>query len=595
MDKRVPFYVWWIVAAGILLSALVWVFFVVQIREEREEAIRAQAQHNTNLAVIFAEQAIATVEDVDGLLLDMRRIHAEKGRATRLDEVPTPLALTARALVYRAILDREGKIVVGLALPDGADLAEREYFKLQKAATTDKLVVGNAVVGWTTGRQTVHISRRITNPDGSFGGVVVVGLDPNIFTELYKKVDMGDNGHIAFVGFDGQLRARRLGESASFGGDASGNLNLRKILAEKDQVPSGSLLAPSGVDGVSRVIAFKIIPSLAMVVIVATTSQEALEAAGERAEHYTSIAIGATVLLLMLAVALSAVFTHQHKHTRQIETLNHSLEQRIEARTRDLQEANQRLEAFSYSVSHDLRGPLTTIDGFSGLLLRRKSLQADQPSLSLVGRIRSGVGQMTLLIDGLLSLATLARGKVHREPVNLSIIAKAILKQYTDADARRVVEIHIQDNMVVQADSRLMTSVLNNLIANAWKFSAGTPAPRIEVGSQAGADGKTIFFVRDNGAGFDMAHAGKLFQVFERLHTASQFEGTGIGLATVKQVIEMHRGEVWAESAPGGGGYFLFHDWGGGSLRPIFRLGRIRAPVFSYPEKNQYSRTVLHI
>jgi signal transduction histidine kinase len=565
MDKRLPFYVWWIVAAGILLSALVWTFFAFQIRQEKEEAVRAQAQHNSNLAVIFAEQAIATVEDVDGLLLDMRRIYADKGRATRLDDVPTPLALTARALVYRAILDKEGKIVVGLALPDGANLADREYFKLQKAATSDKLVVGNAVVGWTTGRQTVHISRRVTNPDGSFGGVVVVGLDPTIFTELYKKVDMGDNGHIAFVGFDGQLRARRLGDSASFGGDVSGNLNLRKILAEKNETPSGSMNAPSGLDGVPRVIAFKIIPSLAMVVIVATTSDEALAPAEERAERYTSIAVGATVLLLMLAVALSAVFTHQHKHTRQIEILNHGLEQRIEARTRDLQEANQRLEAFSYSVSHDLRGPLTTIDGFSGLLLRRKSLQADQPTLSLVGRIRSGVGQMTLLIDGLLSLATLARGQVHREPVNLSILAKAILKQHTDAEPQRIVETHIHDNLVVQADSRLMTSVLSNLIANAWKFSSGTPAPRIEVGSQPGEDGKkVVFFVRDNGAGFDMAHAGKLFQVFERLHTASQFEGTGIGLATVKQIIEMHRGAVWAESAPGAGATFYFTIGDGG-------------------------------
>lgn len=564
-EKRVPFYVWWIVAAGLLLSALVWVFFALQIQQEKEEAVRAQAQHNSNLAVIFAEQAIATVEDVDGLLLDMRRIYADKGRATRLDDVPTPLALTARALVYRAILDKDGKIVVGLALPDGANLAEREYFKLQKAAATDKLVVGNAVVGWTTGRQTVHISRRITHPDGSFGGVVVVGLDPTIFTELYKKVDMGENGHIAFVGFDGQLRARRLGDSASFGGDVSGNLNLRKILAERDTTPSGNLNAPSGLDGVPRVIAFKTIPSLAMVVIVGTTSAEALAPAAERAGHYTSIAIGATVLLLMLAVALCAVFLHQHKHTRQIETLNRGLEQRIEARTRDLQEANQRLEAFSYSVSHDLRGPLTTIDGFSGLLLRRKSLQADQPSLSLVARIRSGVSQMTLLIDGLLSLATLARGQVHREPVNLSIIARAILKQHADADPARVVETHIRDNMAVQADSRLMTSVLTNLIANAWKFSANTPAPRIEVGSQVGEDGKkTVFFVRDNGAGFDMAHAGKLFQVFERLHSASQFEGTGIGLATVKQIIEMHHGEVWAESSVGDGASFYFTIGEGG-------------------------------
>jgi signal transduction histidine kinase len=116
----------------------------------------------------------------------------------------------------------------------------------------------------------------------------------------------------------------------------------------------------------------------------------------------------------------------------------------------------------------------------------------------------------------------------------------------------------VQDGMLAQADSRLMTSVLTNLIGNAWKFSAKTPSARIEVGSQAGAEGETVFFVRDNGPGFDMANAGKLFQVFERLDSTSQFEGTGIGLATVKQVVEMHQGRVWAESAPGQGATFYF-------------------------------------
>jgi signal transduction histidine kinase len=558
MPKRPSLDVLLITVAGIALSALVWAFFAMQTRHERDEALRAQARHNANLAMIFAEQAITTVEDVDGLLLDMRRAWRDKGQDVRLEDVPTPMTLKTKALVYRSIVNENGHVVAGPALPDAANLADREYFKRQKSSHTDNLVVGTTVVGWTTGRQTVHISRRLNKPDGSFGGVAVVGMDPAIFTELYQKVDMGENGHVAFVGFDGQLRARRLGSSVSFGGDASGNTNLRRILAERAHTPKGSIRVQSEVDGVARVISFQVIPSLAMVVIVGTATDEALAAADERAESYTRIALGMTALLLMLAGTLCVVFTYQRKHTRQMESLNQSLEQRIESRTRDLKEANQRLEAFSYSVSHDLRGPLTTIDGFSGLLQRRKTLQSDPSSVALVARIRSGVAQMRLLVDGLLSLATLSRGKVNRGPVSLTLLANALLKQHAQADAGREVEIAVQDNMAVQADNRLMSSVLSNLIGNAWKFTANTPSPRIEVGSQAGEDGKPVFFVRDNGAGFDMAHAAKLFQVFERLHAASQFEGTGIGLATVKQIIEMHHGRVWAEGEVGNGAVFYF-------------------------------------
>jgi signal transduction histidine kinase len=559
MLKRLPPAVWLIAAVALVLSALVWAFFLAHIKEERDESLRAQARHNANLATIFAEQAMATVEDVDGLLLDMRRAWHAKGRALRLEDLPTSMNLTARALVYRAILNEDGTIAVGLPLPESAKLVDREYFKAQqKAGDADNIVVGTAVVGWTTGRQTVHISRRINKPGGGFGGVAVVGLDPTIFTELYQKVDMGDNGHVAFVGFDGKLRARRLRSAISFGSDASGNTHLQKILAEKETKPSGSMLVQSEVDGVSRLVSFQVIPALAMVVIVGTASDEALAAAAQREQHYLRIAGGATALFIMLAAALSAFVIHQRKHTSQIESLNLGLEQRIEARTQDLQEANQRLEAFSYSVSHDLRGPLTTIDGFSGLLQRRKALQADESSLALVGRIRSGVAQMSQLVDGLLSLATISRGKVVREPVSLTILAKALIKQHALADTEREVETLVHENMVVQADSRLMNSVLGNLIGNAWKFSANVPAPRIEVGSQVSADGETVFFVRDNGAGFDMAAAGKLFQVFERLHASSQFEGTGIGLATVKQIVAMHGGRVWAESAPGEGAVFYF-------------------------------------
>lgn len=558
MVKRLPLSVVSIVSVCLLLAALVWAFFYMQIRHERQEAIESQMRHNANLAVIFAEQAIAILQDVDGILLDTRKAYYEQGRRLQLDELPTPMNLSVRALVYRRIIDEEGKVVVGPTTPLPFNAADRDYYKAQKDTTADELVLGTALDSWHTGRRTVHASRRLTKPGGGFGGVAVVGLDATIFTELYQKVDMGNDGLVAFIGFDGQVRARRLGAEVSFGGDVSNYPTLRKILAERATTPSGSLVATSTLDGVSRVVSFQVIPSLAMMVMVGTSEQEALAGAGERARGYTSIAMGSTALLLMLATALSAMFMRQRKYTVQVESLNLGLEQRVEARTRDLKEANRRLESFSYSVSHDLRGPLSTIDGFSGLLQRRKTLQADEPSLALVGRIRSGVAQMAVLVDGLLSLATISRGSVNREPVDLSAIAAQLLKQHAQTDTEREVEVHVQNGMVAQADSRLMTSVLTNLIGNAWKFSAKTPAARIEVGSQPGADGKPVFFVRDNGAGFDMAKAGKLFQVFERLDSAAQFEGTGIGLATVRQIVEMHQGRVWAESAPGQGAVFYF-------------------------------------
>lgn len=555
--KRLPPAIYLTAGVGIFLSALVWVFFFAQIRHERDEALQAETRDNANLVTIFAEQAITTVEDVNGQLLDMRRAYERKGNALRLEEVPTPSSL-AKSIVYRGVLDEFGMVVVGPPQPEPASLSEREYFKAQKNSRTDTLVVGNAVIGWTSGQPTVHISRRINKPDGGFGGVVVVGLDPTLFTALYQKVEMGTSGHVTFVGFDGQTRARRLGSVVSFGDDSSRSANLQKILAEREQKPRGSVVVESGVDGVERVFSFMMLPTLSMVVIVGTSADEALAATAERARGYIYIAIGTTALFLALAAVLCMAFIRQQRHTHQIENLNQGLETRISERTNDLKEANERLAAFAYSVSHDLRGPLSTIDGFTGLLQRRMSRHTDDGSLTLVKRIRSGVTQMTELIDGLLSLATISREQITRESVNLTSMARSLIDRHAHADLQRKVDAIVQDNLVVQADSRLMHSVMENLIGNAWKFTANTPLPRIEIGSQTDAAGELDYFVRDNGTGFDMAEVDKLFRVFERLQTATQFKGTGIGLATVKQVITMHGGEIWAEGAIGAGATFYF-------------------------------------
>jgi light-regulated signal transduction histidine kinase (bacteriophytochrome) len=218
----------------------------------------------------------------------------------------------------------------------------------------------------------------------------------------------------------------------------------------------------------------------------------------------------------------------------------------------DLDRKNKELEAFSYSVSHDLRSPLRTLDGFSQILLEDHAAQLDDEGKQHLGRIRSAAQRMGALIDALLELSYTGRRKLEREDVSLTGCARRIASNLARSDTGRSVEVVVAEGMHVDADPRLCEILLENLLGNAWKFTAKTPEARIEVGvvEEAGA---RVFFVRDNGAGFDPIDAGRLFTPFQRLHTMYEFPGTGIGLATVRRIVERHGGHVWAEGRPNGG------------------------------------------
>jgi PAS domain S-box-containing protein len=250
--------------------------------------------------------------------------------------------------------------------------------------------------------------------------------------------------------------------------------------------------------------------------------------------------------------------------------LNAGLEERVRRRTAELEASNKELEAFSYSVSHDLRSPLNTIDGFSTLL---QKLDVDgalgDKGRHYLARIRAGTHQMAELIEGLLSLAKFARDPLRMSAVDVSAIAGRIAHELHERDASRQVQVHVQPGMMAWGDSLLLQVVLQNLLGNAWKFTAKVPQARIDFGQDIAPDGETVFFVRDNGAGFDMAHAARLFRTFERLHRPAEFPGTGIGLAIVHRIIKRHRGRVWAESALGEGATFYFTL--GGQARAVRR------------------------
>ena len=238
--------------------------------------------------------------------------------------------------------------------------------------------------------------------------------------------------------------------------------------------------------------------------------------------------------------------------------LNSELEDRVIRRTAQLQAANEELEAFSYSVSHDLRSPLNTIDGFSSLLERGAEGVLDDKAKHYLQRIRVSTQKMGQLIDGMLTLAKFSRSALDLNSVDLSAISSQVEIHLRERDPERHVVVTIQQNLLARGDVTLLTAVMDNLIGNAWKYSSKQAIARITIGSEVNPEGRTVYFVKDNGAGFNMAYADKLFGTFQRLHSPDEFSGTGIGLAIVDRIVRRHNGEIWASSAENHGADFYF-------------------------------------
>ncbi len=238
---------------------------------------------------------------------------------------------------------------------------------------------------------------------------------------------------------------------------------------------------------------------------------------------------------------------------RRIQRLN----DRLRIRTAQLERVNRELEAFSYSVSHDLRAPLRAIDGFSRALLDDHTQQLDDTGRDYLNRVTTAAGNMGVLINDLLKLARISRSDLERNSVDLSALAGEVMASLKQADQERSVAFSAQPGLRAHGDPRLLRIVMENLLGNAWKFTGKRTHARIDVGSvKEGAE--TIYFIRDNGAGFDMDYKDKLFGAFQRLHDASEFPGSGIGLATVERIIHRHGGRIWAESVAGKGSTFYF-------------------------------------
>lgn len=271
--------------------------------------------------------------------------------------------------------------------------------------------------------------------------------------------------------------------------------------------------------------------------------------------------IKVAAIFLLISVVHLYSFTRveiaRRKKEEDIKQLNRELEQRVKERTVELEATNKELDTFAYTVAHDLRAPLRAIDGFGTALMDEYGDKLDDEGRTYLRYLQEGSHEMSDLIDGLLKLSRSTRGGIAPERLDLSAMAAQVAEELRKAEPHRGMTIHIEPNLETFADYRLLWVVLENLLGNAWKYTGQRADGRIELGVSV-QQGNKVYYVRDNGAGFDIAFADKLFLPFQRLHKSTEFPGTGIGLATVERIIFRHNGRIWAQSTVGKGATFYF-------------------------------------
>jgi signal transduction histidine kinase len=384
---------------------------------------------------------------------------------------------------------------------------------------------------------------------GANVGILVLQVQLNALVGWSNAIEFGPSAFIYAIDRKGHLATHPDLPSAGEIIDYSSVPLVQKVLKQQ----SGVELMFDPINKDNRVAAYAPIPAIGWGVIATERSQTAF--AG-RYKVLTRLVVFYSIVILMSALLAYSILRSViglRRAEEKIQALNDELHQRAVR----LELANKELESFSYSVSHDLRAPLRSIDGFSQALFEDYHDKLDSAAKDFLHRIRDATQRMGQLIDDLLNLSRVMRSELKSDHVDLSALASEVTIDLQKYEPARQVELIICTGITVVGDRPLLRVVMENLIGNAWKFTAKRPIARIEFGVN-GDNGTSTYFIRDNGAGFDMTYVNKLFGAFQRLHTAEEFNGTGVGLATVQRIIRRHNGRVWGEGKPDAGATFYF-------------------------------------
>jgi two-component system, sensor histidine kinase and response regulator len=337
---------------------------------------------------------------------------------------------------------------------------------------------------------------------------------------------------------------------------ASGPNALRQLLKQDFAVILLDVRMP-GMDGFEAAQLIRRRPRSELTPIIFVTALDRAETDTGRGYDLGAVDFVFAPVVPAIMRAKVSVFVELYRAQQELRRYRTQLERLVHERTTALTAINRELEAFSYSVSHDLRAPLLAFDGLNQSLLEDYGDALDQRAKDYLQRMRRASERMSSVFDGLQTLFRLTSGEIHREYCDISAMAAEIVEEMRAANPERMVEVGIAEGMTASADPRLARILLTDLISNAWKFTAKEATARVEIGTEI-VDGDTRMFVRDNGVGFDMIYAHKLFGAFQRLHSQSEFPGGGIGLATVRRIVNRHGGRAWAEAAIGEGATFYF-------------------------------------
>ena len=539
---------------GAMLSVLVWIVsynFIVMEEEERFKDAEAQAHQ---IAVFFESHVVGIFQYGDAYLKLVRREYVRHYDLAKIEQLMAEVPLNHSIASHITIIDENGTplLVSGHKIKAGTTARDRDYFQFQRHAKGDELLVSKMHRGRNSGKLIVRLVRRYDKPNGEFGGVMFVALEANHITDFFNTMQMGPQSSATLVGKDKFVRAR-----SSYGPRGPGqNISGSQIWKRLEESPTGQYLQTSVVDNVTREYAYREVPGFPLIVAIGLSVDDLQHSiTHSRLNHYSVAA-----LVTLLIAGTTFFFYRQRQLLVQIEAKNRELEQRaveIENKNTELQNQNVELERFNYTVSHDLKAPLVTIKGFLGLL--RKDIDAQQPEAIErdAAQISDAADKMAQLLEELLELSRVGRQMNVPEKLNLNQLVQEALERVAIQIENRDVEIRIAPDMpTVFGDSGRLLEVFQNLVDNSIKFMGAQEAPCIEIGAQR-ENGEVHCFVRDNGIGIASEYQDRVFDLFERLDT--RVEGTGIGLALIKRIIEVHGGRIWVESeAEGQGATFWF-------------------------------------